>query len=50
MTQNYSTAELWLMGFALSISGVLLFVGEPPQIAAVPSFLAWLSLNRKSSN
>jgi hypothetical protein len=32
---------------AASISAALLVIGEPPALAAVPSFLVWLMINRK---
>jgi hypothetical protein len=34
---------------AASISAVLLVLGEPPEIAAMPSFLLWLMINRKNA-
>jgi hypothetical protein len=34
---------------AASISAVLLLLGESPEIAATPSFLVWLMINRKNS-
>jgi hypothetical protein len=33
---------------AAGISAVLLVLGEPPEIAAMPSFLVWLMINRKN--
>jgi hypothetical protein len=33
---------------AVSISAALLVLGEPPEIAAMPSFLIWLMINRKN--
>jgi hypothetical protein len=34
---------------AASISAVLLVIGEPPEIAAMPSFLVWVMINRKNA-
>jgi hypothetical protein len=33
---------------AASISAALLVLGEPSEIAAMPSFLVWLMINRKN--
>jgi hypothetical protein len=33
---------------AASISAVLLILGEPPEIAALPSFLVWFMINPKN--
>jgi hypothetical protein len=48
MMQHYTTAEICLLGYALSLSSALLFLAEAPQVAAVPAFLAWLMLNKKN--
>ena len=34
---------------AASISAVLLVLGEPPEIAAMPSFLVWFMINQKNA-
>jgi hypothetical protein len=33
---------------AVSISATLLVLGKPPEIAALPSFLVWMMINRKN--
>jgi hypothetical protein len=33
---------------AAGISATLLLLGKPPEIAALPSFLVWMMINRKA--
>jgi hypothetical protein len=33
---------------AASISAALLAAGKPPEVAAIPSFLVWMMINRKN--
>jgi hypothetical protein len=35
---------------AASISAMLLIFGDAPEIAAVPTFLVWMMINRKSAD
>lgn len=46
-SENYSPSEIGLFAFALMLSFLLLLVGEPQEICAMPPFLAWLMLSRR---
>ena len=49
LRRDYTAIEMKLFAFALSLSCALLFFGSSPNVAAVPAFLAWLMVNRRTS-
>jgi hypothetical protein len=46
-SKEYTPSEIWLFALALVLSFLLLLFGEPPDVCAVPPFLAWFMVNRR---
>ena len=46
-SRQYTSTEIKLFAYALSLSFVLLLFGETREMCAVPTFLAWLMVNRR---
>lgn len=47
VSKEYTPSEIWLFALALVLGFFLLMVGETPDAAALPAFLAWLMVNRR---